>query len=181
MSVTAVGGCGDWAGRPLFLSNQVREYNFEINNNADRFFTLTGSLFPVDINVAKREITGSVTLMGLADELRRLAEDNSRWFTQKNEIRMALYVGGDTYQGEMGFANRDWLGNTALPTNPFASSLVWYKRFSAVVFEIETMSMTNDVFETEVNWHALASDQTCFEAIDPPTSSFSGAGFPNWQ
>jgi hypothetical protein len=182
VTVNAIGGCDDYDGVPLFYSNQVREWNMEINNNADRFYSLQGSLFPVDINVGKREVTGSLTLMGLADQLRQLAEKNPERFTEKNELRFAFYVGADTFGGAgESFGTRDWLGDTSQPENDYSSGLIFARRLAGVVFEIETMSMTNDVFETEVNYHALASDQTCFEAFNPATSSFSNAGFPAWR
>lgn len=182
VTVNAIGGCYQYAGIPLFYSNQVREWNLEINNNADRFYSLQGSLFPVDINVGKREVTGSLTLMGLADQLRQLSERNPEFFTQKNEMRFAFYVGTDTFGGVGdAFGSRDWLGDTDLPSHPYTNGLIFAKKLTGVVFEIETMSMTNDVFETEVNYFALASDQSCFEAFKPATSSFSDQGFPAWR
>jgi hypothetical protein len=182
VTVNAIGGCYQYAGVPLFYSNQVREWNLEINNNADRFYSLQGSLFPVDINVGKREVTGSLTLMGLADQLRQMAERNPEFFTQKNELRFAFYVGTDTFGGGGDtFGSRDWIGDTELPSHQYTNGLIFAKKLTGVVFEIETMSMTNDVFETEVNYHALASDQSCFEAFDPATSSFTDRGFPAWR
>lgn len=168
VTVTGVGGCSNPA--ELFFSNQVREFNFEINNNADRFYTLNGALFPMDVNVGKREITGSLTLLGLQDRLRQLAETNQNRFTEKNEIRFAIYIGNDTYQGGI-FTPRDWTG-----TNPVGNP-IFSKRFTSAVFQIEELSMTNDVFETTVNWFALANDQTGFEAVFPGTS----CSFPSWQ
>lgn len=171
-TVTGIGGCGRGFGanKVLFYSNQVREFSFEINNNADRFYSLNGSLFPVDINVAKREITGSLTLLGLQEELRTLAESNQTRFTEKNEIRMAYYIGEDTFSGGA-FSSRDWTG-----ANPVGSP-IFDKKFVGVVFQIEEMSMTNEVFETTINWHAMANDQECYEGIYPATSST----FPVWD
>ena len=169
VTVNGVGGC-DRLGETLFHSNQVREFNFEINNNADRFYTLCGSLFPVDVNVGKREITGSITLMGLAEQLRLLAQTNQRRFTERSEIRMAYYIGDETFQGSF-FENRDWTGSGAT-----ADGAIFSKRFTAVLFEIEEISMTNEVLETTVNWHAMASDQECYQAISPTASE----DFPVW-
>lgn len=169
VSVTGMGGC-DRSGDVLFRSNQVREFNFEINNNADRFYTLCGSLFPVDVNVGKREITGSLTLLGLQEQLRLLAQTNQSRFTERSEIRMSYYIGDETFNGT-NFDSRDWVG-AAAPGNPIFS-----RRFTAVIFEIEEISMTNEVLETTVNWHAMASDQECYQAITPTAAE----DFPVWQ
>lgn len=171
VTVNGVGGCGNPDN--LFLSNQVREFSLEINNNAERFFTLNGSLFPMDINVGKREITGSLKLLGSQHRLRELAESNQERFTEKNEIRFAFYIGDDRFNGGS-FSGRDWLAShgTGVP-----SDAIFGRRLTSVVFFIEEMSMTNSVFETDVNWIALANDQEGYEAIAPGTS----CSFPKWQ
>lgn len=169
-TITGVGGCGNPS--ILVRSNQVRGYTMEVNNNADRFYTLNGSLFPMDVNVAQREITGTMTLMGYQDRLRQLSETNAQRFTEKNELRMALYIGEEQFDASSGtFLNRDWTG--ASPQgNP-----IWQKRLVGVVFRIEEVSMTNDLLETTVNWLALASDQHNYEAFTPGTS----CGYPAWS
>jgi len=171
VSITGVGGCAS-AGQVLFYSNQVRDFSMTVANNADRFYTLGGSLFPIDINVGQREITGNMTLLGLNDTLRQLAETNQNRFTEKNEIRIAVYVGGDTFiEGGVGdFRNRDWIGSSVDGNAIFAKAL------TSVVFQIEEMSMTNEVFETTVNWFALANDDQNYEAISPCPSG----AFPAW-
>lgn len=171
VTVNGVGGCSN--PDDLFFSNQVREFNMEINNNADRFYSLNGSLFPVDINVGKREISGSITLLGLQDRLRQLGESNQERFTEKNELRIAFYIGDDRFNG-VNFTPRDW--TSALGTN-VPSDAIFGKRLTSVVFQIEEMSMTNEVFETTVNWVALGNDQEGFEAISPGTS----CTFPLWE
>jgi len=173
VTVNGIRGCR-LNGQNLFFSNQVREFSMSINNNADRFYTLCGSLFPVDVNVGKREITGSLTLMGLQDRLRDLAETNPERFTEKNEIRLAFYLGNDRFAGDAGFTPRDWTEDT-----DDASSLgaIWSKRIQGVVFQIEEMSMTNELFETTVAWHAMADDQSGYEAFTPQTSP----SFPAWS
>lgn len=168
VSVTALQGCGDNEG--LFFSNQVREFSFEINNNADRYYTLQGSLFPADINVQKREISGSVTLLGMADRLRILSQTNQDRFTEKNEIRLAIYIGEETFQGGT-FISRDWTGSDQAP-----ALSIFAKRFLGVVFQIEEIALSNDVLESTITWHALATDDNEYEAISPNTS----CSFPAW-
>lgn len=173
VTVNGIGGC-NLNGDILFRSNQVREFTMSINNNAERFYTLCGSLFPVDINVGKREITGTLTLLGLQEKLRQLADTNQNRFTEKNEIRFAFYIGDDKYDGVGGFTPRD-LTDEEDDASHLGS--IFSKKLVGVVFEIETMSLTNDVFETSINWHAMADDQEGYEAISPGTS----CSFPVWQ
>jgi len=171
VTINGVGGCSN--PEDLFFSNQVRTFDMEIANHADRFYSLNGSLFPIDINVSKREITGSMTLLGLQDRLRELSETNQDRFTEKNEIRIAFYIGDDAFNGT-NFEQRDWLGSqgTSAPSNA-----IFAKRLTSVVFQIEELKLTNDVFESTVNWKALANDQEGFEAVAPGTS----CPFPAWE
>ncbi len=170
ITINGIGGCS----RPdiLFYSNQVREFKFDINNHAERFLTMNGSLYPMDVNVGKREITGSLKLLGLQDRLREVAETNQNFFTEKNEIRMAMYVGNDTFDPTTSTTTpRDWTADSAPAGNIFA------KKLTGVVFQIEEIEMTNSVLETTVNWHAMADDTEEYEAISPSTS----CSFPAWE
>lgn len=163
ISINGYKGCTG-ATTPLFYSNQIREFTMEINNNAERYYTLNGDLAPTDINVRKREINGTLRLMGLNGELSRLAETNQNRFTEKNYIDMAIYIGNSTFDENTGvFRTR-----TGVP--------IWNKQITSVVFNIEELAMTNDLFETTVRWIALANDQTNWEAFDPATSCY----FPPW-
>ncbi len=170
VTVNGIGGCSN--PEDLFFSNQVRAFTMEINNNADRFYTLNGSLFPVDINVGQREVTGSLTLLGLQDRLRLLAETNQDRFTEKNEIRFAFYIGEDTFNNT-NFTPRDWIGDGAVdPPNA-----IFFKRLTSVVFQIEEIAMTNEVLETTINWHAFANDQLGYVSLSPSGS----CDFPVWE
>lgn len=178
ISVNGVQGCSN-SFIPLFYSNQVRDFSFEIANNADRFYTLNGSLFPVDINVSKREITGSMTLMGLQEALRKRADTNAERFTSKDEIRMAFYVGNETYNPSTGlFNSRDWTGSNTPTDSIFA------KKFVGVIFNIETMTLSNDLYETSIEWRALADDEENYEAIagsaGGETPGSPSCYFPAW-
>lgn len=166
ITITGVGGCDDAF---LFGSAQVREFSFEIANNADWYYSLNGQLFPVDINVSKREITGSIKLMGLQDALRLRAENQQREFTRKDEIRMMIFIGDEAT------SSRDWIGTQNTPQAAGHSPIFW-KKFTGVIFQIEEMSLTNDVFETDVNWLALGNDQENYLAISPGSSCL----FPSW-
>lgn len=149
---------------PLFFSNQVREFTLEANNSIERYYTLNGDLYPMDINARKREISGTIRLMGWNHDLSVLAEENQYRFTEKNRIRIAFYIGSSTYDPiSATFKSR-------------SGSPIFDKFLTGVVFKIEELSLTNELFETTVNYMALGNDQTNYEAFDPPTS----CSFPPW-
>ena len=181
ITVSGVGGCiDDVDSAKLFGSAQVREFSFEINNNAERYFSLNGRLVPIDINVSKREITGSLKLLGLQDKLRERAESQQDNFTRKDEIRMMFFVGDEAVSG-VGLnavtVSRDWFKLTDTPTTKSGAVPIFWKKFTGVIFKIEEMSLSNDVYETTVNWLGLASDQEGYSAISPGSS----CDFPNWS
>jgi hypothetical protein len=176
ITVSGVGGCD---GVLLFVSPQIREYSFEINNNAERYYSLNGRLFPIDINVSKREITGSMTLMGLQDKLRVRAEEQQEHFTRKDEIRMQFFIGDEAAEGDgvnRESGSRDWVAQTTEPTNALGLTPFFWNKFTGVIFRIEEMSLTNDVYETTVNWLALGSDQQNYLSMYPGSS----CDFPVW-
>ncbi len=181
VTISGVGGCGsgtEEAAR-LFSSAQVREFSFEINNNAERYYSLSGRLFPIDINVSKREITGSLTLLGLQDRLRERAEAQQDNFTRKDEIRMMFFIGDEAVSGSGISAlgtSRDWFALTDTPTTLNNATPFFWKKFTGVIFRIEEMSLSNDVYETTVNWLALGNDQEGYLAITPASS----CNFPKW-
>jgi len=183
ITVSGVAGCGspNEQENRLFGSAQVREFSFEINNNAERYYSLNGRLVPIDINASKREITGSITLLGLQANLRDRAEKQQDQFTRKDEIRMMFFVGDEAVTvnegGTQAGVSRDWFATTDTPQlhNSNAVPFFW-KKFTGVIFRIEEMSLTNDVFESTVNWLALGNDQEGYLAIVPGSS----CTFPSW-
>lgn len=182
-TVNGVRGCYGGNGQDLFYSNQVQEFTMEINNNAERYFSLQGSLFPMDINVGKREVTGSLTLMGLSRRLQELAETNQNRFTEKNEIRFGFFIGNDTSPTTVvpgvrpSFESRDWrAGISSWPVDP-----IFGRRLTGVVFQIEEMALSNELYTTKVNWLALANDQFNYEAISDAEGRPTSCSFPAWS
>ena len=167
VTITGVGGCDD---AKLFGSAQVTSFDFSINNNSSRYYSLNGQLTPIDINVSKREITGSLTLLGLQEALRLRAENQQNEFTRKDEIRVQLFIGEEATSG-----SRDWFDGGALPETP-PGNPIWWNIFTGVIFKIETMGLSLDVFETTIEWIALANDQQNYLAISPGSS----CDFPAW-
>jgi hypothetical protein len=174
VTVTGITGCsGLNPGTPLFYSNTVRNWDLNIVNNLERFFTFNGSLFPADLNAKVRDVTGSLEFMGLNEALRVHTSGNlpteglQSHFTEKNELRFAFYVGDETYAGGGQYGNRDWTDVAPVGTP------IFYRALKAVVYEIETMSLKNDLYTTTVNYHAMAvDDDGLYEFVDPATSYF---------
>ena len=174
VTVTGITGCSGTApGVPLFYSNTVRTWNMTVANNLDRFYTFNGSLFPADINAGVRDVTGSLEFMGLNDNLKKHTSGADgkgglqTHFTEKNELRFAFYIGAETFVGGNTFDSRDWLGvNTVAPGSPIFS-----RRLLAVIFEIEEISLTNDLFVSTINFHCMATDDDAYyEFVTPATS-----------
>ncbi|MHA2279292.1 MAG: phage tail tube protein [Promethearchaeota archaeon] len=181
VTISGVGGCGSgsFEQAALFESAQLREFSFEINNNAERYYSLNGRLFPIDINVSKREITGSMTLMGLQERLRLRAEAQQEEFTRKDEIRMMFFVGDEATSGvglDAVTVSRDWFQLTDTPVTQNGAIPFFWKKFTGVIFRIEEMALSNDVYETTVNWLALGNDQEGYLAVVPGSS----CDFPAW-
>lgn len=116
----------------------VRIFNVNIDNDAERFYTLNKELFAQAIAPKKRDVTGSLTLMGRHQELADMAYTNEDYCSAEAEINFGFKTKGIGSNCEASFT-------TNIPN---------------VVFEIETMSLGNDLFETEVNWHSLPAAGT---------------------
>lgn len=174
VTVTGITGCsGLNPGSSLFYSNTVRSWDMKISNDLERFFTFNGSLSPTDINAKVRDVQGSLEFMGLNEALRMHTSGNLQTeglqshFTEKNELRFAFYVGEETYAGNGQYVSRDWVD-----VDPVGSP-IFYRKLKAVVFQIEEMTLKNDLYTTTVNYHAMACDDDgLYEFVDPATSYF---------
>ena len=132
----------------------VRSFEANVNNDAERYYTLNTKLFVQAIAPRKREITGNVVLMGRHPQLANVALNNEFNCTESADIKFGFNTPG-TGEGcsESSF-------NVTMPN---------------CIFEIEEMSLTNDVFETTVNWHALPASGT--GVCDPMLASLGTTTF----
>jgi len=112
----------------------IRTFDCNINNDVERFYSLNTVLAPQHISPRKRDITGSMTVMGRHDSLASTALANELNCTESSTIDFG-YVTNSTGEG--------------CSDSTFAVTL------PNVVFEIETMSLTNDIFESTVAYHSL--------------------------
>ena len=112
-------------------SSHIREFTATLNNNSDRFYTLNGRLEPQDVAATKRDIDGSVVVMGRHPSLGNLAITNETRCTERSFIRFGY----------------------SLQTGECVGS--WFIKLPGCVFEVEEIALTNELFETTINWHAL--------------------------
>lgn len=121
-------------GGPNVTGEYIRTFDMTLANNASRFYTLNGQLFPQDIAVQKRDISGSMTLMGRHEGLGDHARTNAQRCHEESAIKFGYRL------------NRGDCNSTFVVTMP------------NIVFQIEELELTNDLFETTINWHALPDE-----------------------
>ncbi len=132
----------------------VRSFEANIANDAERYYTLNTKLFVQAIAPRKREITGNVVLIGRHQQLANVALNNELNCTESADIKFGFNTPG---------------------TGEGCSSSTFNVTMPNCVFEIEEMSLTNDLFETTVNWHALPSAGT--GVCDPMLASLGSTTF----
>lgn len=115
-------------------SQNIRTFDCSIANDVERFYSLNGVLAPQALAARKRDVTGSLTVMGRHDVLAGAALANEINCTESSTIDFG-YITNSTGEG--------CTGSTFSVTLPNC------------VFEIETLSLTNDIFESTVAYHSL--------------------------
>lgn len=120
--------------RPIGLNGQiggqfVRSFEININNNAERFYTLNKALFAQAVAPGVRDVSGKIDFIGRLAGLGELARTNENYAYEDTEIRFGF--------------------------KPSIGSSKFIRRLPNVIFQIEEMSITNDLFYTTVNWHSL--------------------------
>jgi hypothetical protein len=114
----------------------VRSFDFNINNNAERYYTLNGSLYPQAIAPRKRDLTGTVVFMGRITDISDRAYTNSIRCVEDSSVNFGFNI----VTGNCGASL-----NVTLPN---------------VVFQPEEIALTNDLFETTMQYRSLPSTNT---------------------
>lgn len=122
----------------MITGQYIRSFEANINNDAERFYTLNTQLSPQAVAPRKREVTGQVVLLGRNETLASRALNNENECYEDSSI-------------QFGFT-----GHTSSTCDPTPFSVL----ITNVVYEIEEMALTNDLFETTVRWHAFPSAGT---------------------
>lgn len=133
-------------GAPNINGEYLRRFEVTVNNNAERYYTFNRKLFPQDIAVRKRDIDGSMTLLGRHNELGQHARTNEERCYEESRIQFGYDL------------TRDECDATFLVTIP------------NTVFRIEELALSNDIFETTVQFHCFPDQQ------DLATSEFLTLG-----
>jgi len=142
----AMSGGGVDPGQSV-VSEQVRNFSFEVNNNNTVFFGLNGEIFAQKNNIVagKREITGSMEIAwnggGLQNYAYTVNASNGPEFCESN-----VYI------------TMDMLANCGTTTLPQA-------KFWGVIFNMEEISMTNDFFMGTQTWRAYGSENNSYKAF----------------
>jgi len=132
----------------------VRSFEVNINNDAERYYSLNTKLFAQAIAPRKREISGNIVLLGRIPDLSAVALSNQDNCTESTNIKFGYATPGT---GE-GCSLSTF--NVTLPN---------------CVFKIETMSLSNEIFESTVEWSSLPSAGT--GVCDPLLSSLGSTTF----
>jgi hypothetical protein len=149
---------GGFSGGNSVGGAYIRTFDMTINNDVERFFTLNGVLAPQGVAPRKREITGSVVFMGRHDKFAT--------FNFENEKR----CDGD---GIVKFGYKT--PSTGLGCDPSTFDVA----LPNTVFEIETMSLTNDIFESTVNYHTMPAGG--INVCDPLLDNIGGNTFDTYD
>ena len=141
------------ANNLTFNGDYVREFKVDVNNNIERVYTLNGKLAPQDITAKKRNISGSLTLMGYSGLIKDFYQDiydgNQNRYSSQNRIRFG-YVRGNSAQ------------------------YVFDATLGGVIYKVEEVSLSNDLITTTVNFIALGDCTNNWEA----TTAAGGTGTP---
>ena len=140
VSVIGSQGLGNISG------DYIRSFEVTYNNNADRVYSLNRTLAPQDIVVKKRDIDGRLVFLGRQEGLSQQAITNEDRCYATSQVQFG-------YDLSHADCNSVFLVN--IPN-------IW--------FRIEELALTNDVFETTVQFHSLPDD------LDLTTSTYLTVG-----
>jgi len=117
------------------LGQEMREFTVTVMNNLERFYTLNGSLSPFDVAPKKREISGTLKIIGNNQVLSQWTDGNDTRFTSKNQIAFGFKVGS-------------------------GSTCYWATGLNGIILEIEEVAISTGLFETSTKWRATSECDT---------------------
>jgi len=134
-------------------SGQFRNFSAKVSNNTNRYYTLNGRLFPAAVLPTKRDINGSFTLMGrnssLANYVYSATGNTPLGVTINNGNQLRCTEPGEIW---FGYSLASYAAQGQYDSN---CSGQFFVKLPGCLFEIEELKITNDLFETTVNWHSL--------------------------
>jgi len=132
----------------------VRSFEANIANDAERYYTLNTKLFAQSIAPRKRDVSGNMTIIGRHPDLSSVAVSNQDNCSESTNVKFGYATPGT------GEGCSESTFNTTLPN---------------CIFEIETMGLTNDIFESTINWHSIPSSGT--GVCDPLVNNIGNTTF----
>lgn len=117
------------------VGSETRSFTLTVNNNAERYYTFNGKLVPQDIAPRKRDIDGSIVIMGRNIGLSEWALSNQNRCHEDSVIHFGYKLSG--LSRSTGCAG------------------AWILELPGAVFQIEELTLTNDLFETTINYSIL--------------------------
>lgn len=113
------------------INDGIRSFTMNIKNNVQRFYAL-GCFTPVDVTAGKRDISGTMKVLGINNTLAQAANTNEVRCNAEAQIHLKIN-----------------------PTCTSGSTFDFDKVFGGAIFQIEEISLTNDIVESSINWKAL--------------------------
>lgn len=171
------------SGRVGLVKGEVlRNFTINVNNGVERFYTLNNKLFPEDITATKREITGSATALGRIFNIAQMARTNQDRCAEFSSLIFGFRAAGsgrfivDQVGAGDPYSQGACPGSTTQFTDPTTAVVYntcsydcsggFFVYFPGVIFEIETIGLSTDIFETEFNFHVLPGAQQSVFAND---------------
>jgi len=118
----------------LCESKYIRSFSMTVMNSCQRYYSFNNGLTPAFIAPTKRDIDGTMTVIGRQTGITNDADSNSDFCSRNN----TAFFGYKLNTGGNGIC---------------AASM--YVRIPGIVFQIEEMALRNDLFESTITWHAL--------------------------
>lgn len=140
----------------LITGDAVRQFNCSLSNNSNRYYTLNGKLFPQDIAPTKRDVTGQLTFMGRIQGIADHAFTNQERCSEKSSINFGY--------------NANTAGN---PHSDAGCGENFNVTLPNTVFEIEELAITNELFETSMNYRSFPGSGVQAMDADPLVSKTS--------
>jgi hypothetical protein len=125
----------------------IREFSITINNNIQRFYSLDHHLAPIAITATKRDITGTVRVLGRNNAIGDQAATNEDRCYEDSRVGFGYVL-------------------------PSGCGTQFQKSFTGVIYEFEEIALSPALFETTVNFKILpGAPQSDFPVPDSPSLS----------
>ena len=129
----------------------IRSFSIEVNNNCERFYTGGGDspLKVQDICAKNFDVGGTIMILGRHVGLSNYSIDNPKHYLETSYLEFGYSILCQTNGCDP---------NTFGQLTPNSYSSQWKAQVPGVLFQIEEIALTNNVFETVVKWSSAPAD-----------------------